>query len=120
MDEMKRTLAAELCGVEEEDSLLVALCATEETLWSRRLPAGMTPEDCGSAFLCAVAFSAAADYLTAQGAAEPASFTAGEVTVKGLSPAERTALANELRLAAQRLMMPYLGATHFCFKGVEG
>lgn len=120
MEQMSWTLAAELCGVEGETPLLEALCATEMTLWTRRLPEGITPEDCGSAFLCAVAFTTAADYMTAQAAGEPAAFTAGEVTVKGQTPAERAALAEELRCAAQRLMTPYLGATHFCFKGVEG
>lgn len=120
MEQMSWTLAAELCGVKVETPLLQAICAAEETRWSKKLPQGMTAAECGSAFLCAVAFSAAAHYMTAQMAGEPASFTAGEVTVKGRSAAEQATLAKELRYAADRLMAPYLGTSHICFKGVTG
>lgn len=120
MGQMSLTLAAEICGAAAQDPLLEALCATEEAVWNHRLPRNMAAADCGSAFLCAVAFTAAADYLAAQAAGEPAAFTAGEVSVKSYTPAERAALAQELRLAAQRLMAPFVGAAHFCFKGVEG
>ena len=56
------TLARELSGAgEAEEALLELLCQAAEQQWEKRLRPGMTTEDCGKAFPCAVAFTAAAD-----------------------------------------------------------
>ena len=55
-------LAAELCGGEEEDALLGALCNAAETAWKRRLKAGTAGEGCEDALRCAAAFTAAAEF----------------------------------------------------------
>ena len=54
------TLARELSGAgEAEEALLELLCQAAEQQWEKRLRPGMTAEDCGKAFPCAVAFTAA-------------------------------------------------------------
>ena len=56
------TLARELSGAgEAEEALLELLCQAAEQQWEKWLRPGMTTEDCGKAFPCAVAFTAAAD-----------------------------------------------------------
>ena len=53
------TLARELSGAgEAEEALLELLCQAAEQQWEKRLRPGMTTEDCGKAFPCAVAFTA--------------------------------------------------------------
>ena len=50
------TLARELSGAgEAEEALLELLCQAAEQQWEKRLRPGMTTEDCGKAFPCAVA-----------------------------------------------------------------
>ena len=62
------TLARELSGAgEAEEALLELLCQAAEQQWEKRLRPGMTTEDCGKAFPCAVAFTAAADLAAAHG-----------------------------------------------------
>ena len=62
------TLARELSGAgEAEEALLELLCQAAEQQWEKRLRPGMTTEDCGKAFPCAVAFTAAADLAAARG-----------------------------------------------------
>ena len=54
------TLARELSGAgEAEEALLELLCQAAEQQWEKRLRPGLTAEDCGKAFPCAVAFTAA-------------------------------------------------------------
>ena len=61
------TLARELSGAgEAEEALLELLCQAAEQQWEKRLRPGMTTEDCGKAFPCAVAFTAAADLAAAR------------------------------------------------------
>ena len=61
------TLARELSGGgEAEEALLELLCQAAEQQWEKRLRPGMTAEDCGKAFPCAVAFTAAADLAAAR------------------------------------------------------
>ena len=110
-------LACQMCGAEEGDALLEVLCHISETAWTARLKAGVTAEDCGEAFLCAVAFTAAADYLRGRdGGVE--SFTAGEISIKKQSTGSGGAEA--MRKTAERLMVPYAGEAQFAFKGVRG
>lgn len=77
------TLARELSGAgEAEEALLELLCQAAEQQWEKRLRPGMTAEDCGKAFPCAVAFTAAADLAAARGGEGVSGFTAGSVSVR--------------------------------------
>ena len=118
MQERIRTLAAGLSGAgEEEQELLSALCAAAEQTWRNRLKPGITPEECGEVFLCAAAFTAAAD-LGAGWGGSVESFKVGELSVKtGSGGRDRSAA---WRMSAERLMAPYAQAGDFCFKGVQG
>ena len=117
MTERILALARQMCGAEEGDALLEALCRTAESAWTARLKAGVAAEDCGEALLCAAAFTAAADYLGGQDGGV-VSFTAGEISVKKQSGGNSEAEA--MRKTAERLMAPYAGETQFAFKGVRG
>lgn len=113
MNETILTMARSLCGAEEDDALLEALCSAAETAWNARLRAGVTAGDCGEAFLCAAAMTAAADYEAGRGDVE--SFTAGELSIK-----QRSGGGEALRQAAERLMEPYVSVRGFAFRGVRG
>lgn len=113
MNETILTMARNLCGAEEDDTLLEALCSAAEMVWNARLRAGVTAGDCGEAFLCAAAMTAAADYEAGRGEVE--SFTAGELSVK-----RRSGGSEALRQAAERLMEPYVSVQGFAFRGVRG
>ena len=109
MQERILALAMGFAGAgEEERERMTVLCAAEESAWRGRIREGAAA-DCGEAFLCAVAFAAAADFAESCGAE---SFTAGEISVKSGGQADA------LRKSAERLMAPY--AENFCFKGVQG
>ena len=83
------TLARELSGAgEAEEALLELLCQAAEQQWEKRLRPGMTTEDCGKAFPCAVAFTAAADLAAARGGEGVTGFTAGSVSVRIRGAAE--------------------------------
>lgn len=119
MQEKILALALAVSGAgEERQPLLEALCGGAETYWKGRLRDGVTAEDCLESFCCAAAFTAAADLEAGRGGGV-ASFTAGVVSVKGLSGAESAARAAVLRQTAERLMEPYAAANGFCFKGVR-
>ena len=113
------TLAAAAAGAGEQDeTLLETLCRAAETYWRGRLRTGVTAEDCGEAFPCAAAFTAAADLAAGQdGGIE--SFTAGSVSVKGggESAARR---AESLRRSAEERMAPFAEPGDFAFQGVRG
>ena len=79
----------------------------------------MTAEDCGPAFVCAAAYTAAAG-LTAGRGGGVVSFTAGDLSVKGPGGGERLASAQALRQAAEELMAPYVLPGDICLKGVQG
>lgn len=115
------TLAKVLTAAgEDEEPLLEALCQAAEQRWNKRLRPGMTAEDCGKAFPCAVAFTAAADLAAARGGDGVSGFTAGSVSVRIRSAAESCALAESLRRTAERLMAPFAAPEDFCFRGVRG
>ena len=122
MDTDILTLAGMVSGAgEAEQELLKALCSAARQRWGLRLRQGMTEEDCGTAFACAVAFTAAADLLTGgRNSGEVSSFTAGEISIKAASSAERSGKAEALRQTAERLMAPYAESDDFSFKGVRG
>ena len=115
------TLARELSGAgEAEEALLELLCQAAEQQWEKWLRPGMTTEDCGKAFPCAVAFTAAADLAAARGGEGVSGFTAGSVSVRIRGAAESCALAESLRRTAERLMAPFAGPDDLCFRGVRG
>ena len=105
---------------EKELPLLEMLCHAAEKLWMDALKGGILPEDCAEAFLCAVAFTAVADFVLSRNGEDVASFTAGTVSVKQKASAEEAAQAESLRKTAARLMAPYGTAMDFAFKGVPG
>ena len=117
MTERILELARELCGAEEGDPLLAALCRAAETAWTARLKRGVTPVDCGEVFLCAAAFTAAADHLAGQCGGSVESFTAGELSIKKRSGWNDS---EAMRKIAERLMVPYVAEERFAFKGVRG
>ena len=122
MQERILSLAAEICRAGEEDQpLLELLCVAAENFWTARLRDNVDTQTCQEAFLCAAAFTAAADFLSGSSAVmEAASFTAGEVTVKAKSAAEAKENTRQLRQAANRLMEPYVRPETFWFAGVRG
>ena len=63
-----------------QETALEALCQAAETELARRLRPGVSPEDCGSAFVLACAWMALAG-LTAGESAGVEKFTAGSLTV---------------------------------------
>lgn len=115
------TLARAVSGAgETERALLELLCLAARERWEARLRSGVTAADCGAAFLCAAAMTAAADLAAGREDGNVSAFTAGEISVKGRGAAEAAALAETLRRTAARLMAPYAEAEDFCFKGVRG
>nr|WP_326126352.1 hypothetical protein [uncultured Oscillibacter sp.] len=105
---------------EAEQPLLEPLCRAARRRWEARLRPGLTPEDCGAAFVCAAAFTAAADLAAGRGGGGVSAFTAGDISVKGRGTAESAALARGLRETAEGLMAPYAKEDGFCFRGVRG
>lgn len=108
------TVAASIAGANEDDwTLLEELCRAAEAAWMARLREGVSMENCGSAFDCAVAFSAAAMFGAGQEGVS--SFSAGDVSVK-----LRGEAGASLREAAERLMAPYARPEGLFLKGVPG
>lgn len=120
MNETIFELARTVSGAgEAEAELLAALCEAAEAAWAARLRSGVAAADCGTAFACAAAFTAAAD-LAAGSCGGVVSFTAGEISVKARGTAEEAAGTALLRQTAERLMAPYAEAEDFSFRGVRG
>ena len=119
MKEQVLTLAGEVCGGNVSGVLMESLCEAAVEQWKQRLPDGVQPEDCGTAFVCAAAFTVAADLLTGQGGGI-GDFTVGEISVKGRNAADSAALSRSLRQAAEELMAPYAVSADFAFRGVRG
>lgn len=104
-------------ATEEEAGVLEALCVAAEDYWTRRLRPELTPEQCGGAFLCAAAFTAAAGIAATRNGGG-VSFTAGDVSVSQPS-GTADGSAKALREQAERLMTPYAAADDFAFRGVR-
>lgn len=106
-------------GAETERALLEPLCAAAELAWRKRLRKGVTLGECGEALACAAAFTAAAN-LAAGGGGAAASFSAGDISVQAPDGGERARTAENLHLAAEQLMEPYVQAKNLWVKGVKG
>lgn len=122
MHEEILALARTLSGASQaENSLLGLLCTAAEAEWTTRLRCGVTVGDCGAALQCAAAFTAVAGLVSGRGGDESvAGFTAGNVSVSEKSAGETTALAQNLRGQAEKLMAPYVAEDKFAFCGVRG
>ena len=80
---------------ETEMALLEALCQAAEAAWTGRLREGVAAEDCGTAFPCAAAFTAAADLAAGRSGNTVAAFKAGDVSVESRDGADSAALAGD-------------------------
>ena len=120
LQETVLTLARAVSGAGEQDEVLLeTLCRAAEAYWRGRLRQGVTAEDCGEAFPCAAAFTAAADLAAGQGGGIE-SFTAGSVSVKGGGGESAARRAESLRRSAEALMAPFTEPGDFAFRGVSG
>lgn len=121
MHETILELARTVSGASEtETALLEALCQAAEMAWTGRLREGVAAEDCGTAFPCAAAFTAAADLAAGRSGDTVAAFKAGDVSVESRGGADSAALAETLRQTAERLMAPYAWPADFSFRRVRG
>lgn len=120
MEERIMELARTVAGPQADEALLNILCGLAAERWRLRLRPGVTAEDCGDAFCCAAAYTAAADLAASRGGDGLESFTAGAVSVRLGTAAERGEAGLALRRAAERLMAPYVEPGDFSFKGVPG
>ena len=120
LQETVLTLARAVSGAGEQDEVLLeTLCRAAEAYWRGRLRQGVTAEDCGEAFPCAAAFTAAADLAAGQdGGIE--SFTAGSVSVKGVGGERAARRAESRRRSAEERMAPFAEPGDFAFQGVRG
>ena len=115
------TLTRAISGTGEDgEPLLEPLCRAAETYWRGRLRQGVTAEDCGEAFPCAAAFTAAADLAAGRaGGWDVSGFTAGSVSVQTCGAAEERRRAEELRRTAQHLMASFTEPDDFAFRRVS-
>lgn len=113
-------LARTVTGAQADEELLNVLCSLAAERWRLRLRPEVTAEECSDAFCCAAAYTAAADLAVSRGGDGLESFTAGEVSVRLGTAAERGEAGLALRQAAERLMAPYVEPGDFSFKGVRG
>ena len=105
------TLAHDL-GLEKKDPALWRAAAEHY---------GVAPEDCGTAFPCAVALLAAADLWSCRcGTDTVTSFTAGDLSIQGKDAEKAKAVAQSMRETARTMMAPYTTDGAFCFRGVQG
>ena len=118
------TVARCFAGTElsqEEEAVLSTLCEGASALWTDRLRADLTPEDCRGTFITACAWTALGGMTGAmeQNRPAPLSFSAGDLSVH-TGARDANACARSLRAQAQELMAPYTKDTGFAFLGVEG
>ena len=112
-------LCRSLGAGEDQEELLLPLVQAAQTRLAGRLRAGVSPEDCGPAFLLAVALTAVEELEGAAGDDRSVtSFTAGDLTIRRETGGGRS--AGSCGQLAQELLSPWLGETGFCFQGVRG
>ena len=112
-------MAQKLGRIADEDrEVLTILCQTAEDEVSRRLREGLTPEDCGQAYVLGCAWMALAAMAANETGDTPLKFTAGEVSIQEDGDAVQRSQA--LRLQAETVLGPYLQDRGFVFRGVQG
>lgn len=104
---------------ERQQGALEALCTLAEVEMAGRLRDGVTPEDCGPAFVLGCAWLALSGLAGGQYGGG-GSFTAGSVTIREAESGENRERAAALRLQAETVLGPYLKDRGFVFRGVEG
>lgn len=97
-----------------DEAALRAFCSAAEVELTKRLRRDVTAEDCGACYTCAAAMLAAANYRETAGMGSVQAFRVGDVSV---TPGANSARA--LRIAAERLMLPFLAGGLSC-RGVIG
>ena len=102
-------------GKLEESQGLKALCEAAVEALTGELREGVSPEDCGAAFVLGAAWLALAGMETGRDGVE--SFTAGAVSIRTGGSGERE---KALRLQARQVMKPFLRDEGFIFRGVRG
>lgn len=113
-------MAQKLGRVADEDlEILTALCQAAEAEAAARLRDGVTPEDCGQAYVLGCAWLALAAMAANGVGSAPLKFTAGEVSVQEEN-GDGAQRASALRLQAETVLGPYLQDRGFVFRGVEG
>lgn len=110
--ELVRTLGQVSPGEEE---LLATLCAAAQQELTGMLRDGVGPRDCPEAFALAGAWLALAGLEVSRGAAQPESFTAGDVSIHSGSAAGKAQL---LRQQARRIISGWTKDETFLFYGV--
>lgn len=115
-------MAKTITGAEETElTLLEMLCEAARQRLAAQLLAGVAPEDCGTAFPCAAALLAAADFWTCRSGTDAVtSFTAGDLSIQGKDSEKTNAVAKSMRETARTIMAPYTMDEAFCFRGVQG
>ncbi len=115
MIEKMLELARQLAAVGEgEMEVLRLLCAGAERELRARLRPGLSPEECGEAFPLAGAWLALAGLEGTR--EEPASFSAGDLTVRS-SGRDRSGWYRE---QAWETLRPWMRDESFSFRGVRG
>ena len=108
--------AAMALPTDAEQPLLAALCAAAVDEITRKLRPGLAAEDCGDAFLCAAAMTAAAGLISCRNTVEQ--FSAGDVSLRTGGDGGQT--AESMRKRAAEMMSPYWADDRFAFAGVKG
>lgn len=99
----------------DEEGALAALCGAAQQELTGMLRDGVAPLDCPEAFVVAGAWLALAGLEVSRGAAQPESFSAGDVSIHSGSAADKAKL---LREQAGRFMAGWTKDNHFLFYGV--
>lgn len=106
---------AMVLGKRGESQELSLLCAAAVEELKGCLKRGITPEDCGEAFVLGAAWLALAGLEVSEDGVE--SFTAGAVSIRRKNGSLRQ---KAMRLQALQVMKPYIEDDGFLFRGVKG
>lgn len=105
---------------DEEKPLLSALCAAAMAELAQRLREGVPPDQCGDAFPCAAALTAAAGLLPCRDGGSVEQFSAGDVSVRSGGSGQMQQAATLMLRQAAAMMAPYWNDDGFAFVGVRG
>jgi len=112
--------SAVVLPTDAERPLLAALCTAAVADITRRLRPGLTAEDCGDAFLCAAAMTAAAGLISCRSSGGVEQLSAGDVSLRLGDNDDSCKAAASMRRHAAEMMEPYWVDDSFAFAGVKG
>ncbi len=117
--------ALSLRGDTGEDEVLLALVEVAVAELTGRLKAGVTPEDCRTAFVLAAALFALEGLDNAVGggtttSGEISSFSVGDFSVSQSGGSTSVTSKKGYRSCGESLMRPYLKLADFAFSSVKG